>query len=74
MSEPVQHLVVLLVVGLCVGYILWQAFGTVLGGRSSLGKCCEKGCEAGKVGSAAGPAGGTQFIPSEALSKGRGKA
>jgi hypothetical protein len=45
MTESVQHAVVLGVVGLCVAWLLWQAFGSFVGRRSKVGSCCSTGCK-----------------------------
>lgn len=66
MSESTQHLIVLIVVALCVLFLLFQAFGSYFGRRSALGKCCEKGCDAGAQ--PARPA-SVHFLPAEELSK-----
>jgi hypothetical protein len=46
MNAVVQNLIVLLIVGLCLAYVGYQAFQAVRGRKSKLGSCCAKGCDA----------------------------
>jgi hypothetical protein len=70
MSEFGQHILVLLIVALCIAYVLWQAFGSFFGRRSSLGKCCENGCDPAKQATT----GAQHFLPRDALARSRGKS
>lgn len=67
MSESTQHILVLIVVGLCVAYLLWQFFGSFIGRRSKVGSCCSTGCPPE-------PRGSVQFLPADALSRPKGRA
>jgi len=40
----IQHLIVLVLVGTCLGVVTFQAFSTLKGKKSKLGSCCSKGC------------------------------
>jgi hypothetical protein len=40
-----QHSLVLLLVGLCLAWTLFQSARTLFGKRSRLGKCCSRGCD-----------------------------
>ncbi len=44
MNPWVQNLLALTLVGLCLAYVIWQAFASLRGKRSKLGSCCSKGC------------------------------
>lgn len=44
MQPWLQHLLVLLLVGACFGYVAWQGGKTLFGRKSKLGACCSKGC------------------------------
>jgi len=65
MSESTQHIVVLIIVSMCVLFMLWQTFGSYFGRKTSLGKCCEKGCNPEKQ--AQEPH--EQFLPVESLAR-----
>lgn len=39
-----QHLLVLLAVAAAAAFVLWQAYRSLVGRRSKLGSCCDKGC------------------------------
>ena len=65
MAESTQHILVLIIVSMCALFILWQAFGSYFGRKSSLGKCCEKGCDPAKQ--AQEPK--EQFLPAESLAR-----
>jgi hypothetical protein len=64
-----QHLLVLLLVAGCLGYVGWQGFRSLAGRRSRIGSCCAKGCQ-----TPATPASSAQrihFLPAEMLRKRR---
>lgn len=64
-----QHLLVLLIVAGCAGYILRQAISTLRLRPGKLGNCCTKGCSTKRP---AGRQGGTvHFLPVESLIKRR---
>ena len=44
MSEMAQNIIVLTIVGGCVGYVAFQLFSTLAGGASRAGGCCADGC------------------------------
>jgi len=44
MSGLAQHLVVILLVAGCLGFVVWQTVRTLRGKRSRIGSCCAKGC------------------------------
>jgi hypothetical protein len=64
-----QHLLVLSLVAVCLGYTSWQGLRSLVGKKSRLGSCCAKGCAANK------PAETTtekiHFLPVEMLRKKR---
>lgn len=70
MAETTQHILVLSIVGLCVGYVLWQALGSFFGRKSKVGSCCSTGCPPDRGGRSAGPA-GVHFLPVDMLSRKR---
>lgn len=43
-----QHVLVISLALVCVGLVVRQLVGTLRGGKTVLGKCCAKGCEAGE--------------------------
>lgn len=64
-----QHLLVLLLVAGCVGYVGWQGFRSMLGKRSRLGSCCAKGCQTTRAQASSGQK--IHFLPAEMLRKRR---
>ena len=68
-----QHLLVLLLVGLCLVWVGWQAFASLTGKRSRVGSCCAKGCTSAATAASAPagrrPAERVDFIPVEMLSR-----
>jgi hypothetical protein len=64
-----QHLLVLTVVALCLGYTSWQGLRSLVGKKSRLGSCCAKGCAANKP--ATPPTEKIHFLPVEMLRKKR---
>jgi hypothetical protein len=67
MSESTQHIIVIAIIALCVGFLLWQGFGGFFGRKTMLGKCCETGCKPKQtVGKSS-----EQFLPIESLSRKR---
>ena len=44
MTPLAQNLAVLLIVGICLAYVGWQAVQAFRGRKSKLGSCCAKGC------------------------------
>jgi hypothetical protein len=68
----VQHLLVLLIVAACLGFVVRQTVRTFKLKKSKLGACCAKGCDA--AGSAKPQAEGDRparvvFMPVEMLRK-----
>lgn len=74
MSETAQHTIVLVIVGACVGYILWQVFGTFFARRGKLGSCCATGCDPRKHAAGGESAGAVHFLPVDSLSRTRKQA
>ena len=64
-----QHIIALSLVGLCLGYAIWQGARTLFGKRSRLGSCCGKGC--GTATNAPAATEKIHFLPSEMLRKRR---
>lgn len=64
-----QHILVLLLVGLCLTYTGYQGFRSLRGKRSRLGSCCAKGCAPAP--SSAAPSQKIHFLPVEMLRKRR---
>ena len=63
-----QHVLVLLIVGVCLGAVGWQGVKGFFGRRSKLGSCCAKGCEsAAPAAPPAKPTEKLQFIPADML-------
>ena len=67
-----QHLLVLLLVGGCVAWVIWQGLRSLRGRASRIGSCCAKGCnpvEPAKSDKPAVPASGEKivFLPVESL-------
>jgi hypothetical protein len=68
MTLLVQHLLVLLLVAGCAGFILWQSVLSLHGRKSKIGNCCAKGCSTDTAPKPPTP--GTErvvFIPSDSL-------
>jgi hypothetical protein len=63
-----QHLLVLTLVALCLGYTSWQGLRSLVGKKSRLGSCCAKGCAASKPSSATEK---IHFLPVEMLRRKR---
>jgi len=59
-----QHSIVLVVVGICLAWIVWQALGSLFGRKSKAGNCCTRGCEAVKPAQASER---VHFLPADAL-------
>ena len=87
MSDLLQHLLALVVVAACVGWVGWQGVQAFRGRKSRIGSCCAKGCPTGTEpparaadGTAGAPAGErVAFIPADDLlararSRGRSRA
>ena len=70
MTPLAQNLPVLLIVGICAAYILYQAIQAFRGRKSKLGSCCAKGCGVAekKTDIAPKPA-PVQFLPLENLGR-----
>jgi hypothetical protein len=62
MTPLAQNLAVLLIVGGCAGYVLWQVVKAFRGRNSKLGSCCARGCAPASPDPAAKPA-PIHFIP-----------
>jgi len=69
MAIWLQHLLVLVLVTACVGYVGWQAARSLYGKKSRLGSCCAKGCAAAKPAAAATEK--IHFLPVEMLRRKR---
>jgi hypothetical protein len=64
MNPITQNLAVLLIVGGCAAYVLWQAIQAFRGRKSKLGSCCAKGCSvAGQATSEQPKPAPVQFMP-----------
>jgi hypothetical protein len=64
MNSMAQNIAVVLVVGLCAAYVLYQAIQAFRGRKSKLGSCCAKGCSvAEKKTDAAPKPAPVQFLP-----------
>jgi hypothetical protein len=63
----VQHLIVLLVVAACLGYVGWQGVRALSGRRSKVGGCCAKGCATVAQEQTKAGTGKVQFMPVEML-------
>jgi hypothetical protein len=71
-----QHLLVLLIVAACVGFVARQMVRTFRLKKSKLGACCAKGCDAGAESvngktAAAAPTERVVFFPVEMLTASR---
>ncbi len=62
-----QNILVFLIVGLCLGAVVYQAAQSLRGRKSRLGSCCAKGCT--PLPTSAKPTQKVQFIPVEMLSR-----
>ena len=69
MATWLQHLLVLVLVGLCVAYTTIQAVRSLRGKKSRLGSCCAKGCAAAKPAAAGSER--IHFLPVEMLRRKR---
>jgi hypothetical protein len=70
MTPFVQNLAVLLIVGICVAYIGYQAVQAFRGRKSKLGSCCAKGCGAvEKTSTTIQKPAPVQFLPLENLGR-----
>jgi hypothetical protein len=65
-----QHILVLTITALCLGYCGWQGFRSLLGKRSKLGSCCAKGCSTTPTQPQSAEK--IHFLPVEMLRKKRG--
>ena len=64
-----QNILVLLIVGLCLGAVFYQVIQGLRGRKSRLGSCCAKGCTPPPM--SAKPVEKVQFLPIEMLSRKR---
>lgn len=69
MSILLQNILVLILVAACGGYAVWGAVQTLFGKRSSIGKCCSKGCPTAPEPNKPAPANRVVFLPVELLRK-----
>jgi hypothetical protein len=46
MTPSIQNFAVLLIIGVCLAYIVYQSIQAFRGRKSKLGSCCSKGCSA----------------------------
>lgn len=67
----IQHLLVLTLVGACVAYALRGAYRSLAGGKSRLGSCCSKGCDAAESAKKSISKDRVVFLPAELLIKSR---
>ena len=68
MSQLWQHILVLLLVGACLTFVVWQGAKALGGRRSKLGSCCSKGCSTQEHEKAGNPS-KIQFLPAEMLGR-----